>query len=935
MSRLILLVLHLILLNACSTSPRQPVTPTLGDIKTVQPAIEYSTTEIGTVDLIQSYKELLKIANTEKQDDGATLKRLSDISLEHSIDDLLSEDEATIQQGKLLAKEAIKGYQDYLIQFPNKPDNDEVLYQLAKVYDINGQIKQAFNTLLELDKKHPDSKYIAEVKFRIAEYYFANGVYSYAKEYYKNIINRHTQTKFYRNALYKYAWSLMKNNDNEASVYAFLTLMDLHYQEGTITKTNISPETSDSNKTLINDVLRAINLAINYDLEQVKIKHYFTTRKRPYEPLIYQSLAEYLTHKNRINDAASIYFSYLENNQPTYTSFLLFNKGVTLLQPTDFTELYLKSKKAIVQIYAKPNVLKQFKEQEQKQVRPVLAQHNYELATYYHALAQDPKQKQQAQNHYQIAEKWYTHFLQRFNKNPQYGTVSFLLAETFNERKQYLQAARQYSFSAYQIKRHKQSREAGYAAILAYQNAYNQQQNDTEKYRIEQQLILSSIDYRSSFPTDTRSDDIIFNAASRLYDEQQYDKTLSILLPIINSQATSKQLLQKARELTAHTYFNQKKYEQANIYYTAALSNTVVLNNKNKTLLSSKLAESYYQLAHQANTKKDYRKAASLYLKANQISPITHVKKIALYDAATQYLLLEDWEQAIHLLKQFKQHYKTDKELYRGAQEKLALAYRSSGNTRQAAIAVLALANNSNEQDKQALLWEAANLFYKDNNAKQYLKAFDTYARSYPLPLERSLKARLIIANYNLAQNNITSQKSWLKSIVNSERQHTKNSNQQANKIAANASLTLANYALDDYKKIKLSVPLKKSLGKKRAALKTTVKQFSNTLKYADPETQTLATYGLGEIYSDFANSLLQSERPKNLNEEELEEYGYLLEDQAFPFEEKAIKIHKNNFAKTQTGLYNQGIKLSHQSLIKLLPFQYNKLEITTPYVSP
>ncbi len=919
-------------LGACSNVHKAPPKPSLGDIKTIQPAIQYQSIKTSEVDLIKSYKELLKIANEEEKDDGATLKRLSDISLEHSIDDLLSEDELTINRGKSLSDEAIEGYKNYLIQFPNKASNDEVLYQLAKAYDIKGDIKKAFNTLLQLNEKHPDSKYISETKFRIAEHYFSNGVYPYAKEYYKNVIDFHSDTKFYRNALYKYAWSLIKNNNNEASVYAFLKLMDLHYANGDITQTEISITTSDSKKALLNDILRAINLAINYDFEQVKINHYFKQNKKPYEALIYQSLAQYLNNKKRVNDAASVYFSYLEDNEPNYVSFKLFNKGVTLLKPSPFTELYLKSKKAIVTIYSKPTIFALFDDDKKQIISPVLAKHNYELAKHYHSLAQNPAKKHQSKSHYQLAEKWYSLFLNRFSQNPRYGEVSFLLAESYTEQGLYLAAAKQYVFSSYKIKRHKQSQEAGYAAILSFQSAFDASKDDKKKYLIEQQLIEASINYRASFNHDNRSDKVIFNASSLLFDAKRYDQTLELLLPILNSQKTSRWLLTEATILTAHVYFNKNDHINANKYYLSALD--VVTQKQLRKQLSIKVAESYYQLAMQANEQGEFRKAAKLYLSANNISPLKNVKKVALYDAATQYIIAKDWDASITLLKRFMQKFKADKKLYRGAQEKLALAYRSSGNSKQAAIAVLALANNSNKQERQALLWEAASLFKKANDPK-YLKIYDDYARLYPLPLERSLSARLIIADFNLANNKIKSQKSWLKSIISSEREHTKNSNQDANKIAANASLALADYALEDYKKITLSVPLKKSLAKKKKALKATIKQFSSTLKYADPQTQTLATYGLGEIYRDFASSLLNSERPKNLNEEELEEYGYLLEDQAFPFEEKSIKIHRNNFSKTQKGLYNQGIKQSQKSLAELLPFQYNKLEMTSPYVSP
>jgi len=927
------LVVSFFFLSACSSTQSDNTGLTLGDIKTTQPAIKYTTTEVDEVDLIKSYKELLKIARTNKKDDGATLKRLSDISLEHGIDDLLSEDSNTIQQGKNLSNEAIQGYKDYLKQFPNKQTNDEVLYQLAKIYDINGQIKEAFITLLQLDKNYPNSKYGAETKFRIAEYYFSNGSYHFAQDYYKHVIDSYPGSKFFQNSLYKYAWSLIKNDQNENSIYAFLALMDLHYKKGNITKTGIANSISDSQKTLINDILKALNLAITYDFESVKINHYFKQHKKPYEPLIYRSLAQYLKSKNRVNDAATVYFSYLEDNEPTYIAFKLFNNGVQLLKSTTFSELYLKSKKAVVSIFSKPSIFEQFDEDQQAITQPVLARHDYELAKYYHSLAQTEKQKRLAKNYYQIAEKWYSLFLKRFKSNARYGEVSFLLAETLTERKQYLQAAKQYSFSSYRIKLHKQSQEAGYAAILSYQQALKQIKDTQLNYQVEQQLIKASIRYRISYKRDKRSDDIIFNAISRLYDNQQYRKALNILLPILTNKSSSPWLLKEATLLTAHTYFNQHKYLNANPYYLKAIKNTA--SNKLKKQLKTKLAESYYQLAIQASTHNEHQKSARLYLSSAKTSPVKSVQKIALYDAATQFLIAKNWNQSITLLKSFLSHYKNDKKLYRGAQEKMALAYRSSGNTKQAAVAILALAKNSNKKQQKALLWEAASLFKKDNNEKSMISTYKQYAQQFPLPLERSLKARQIIANYYLSHKQIKTYKQWLVSIINIEHQYTKNGNQEANKIAADSSLALAQYALSDYEKIKLSIPLKKSLAKKKKALKRTIKQFSNTLKYADPETQTLATYGLGEIYRDFANSLLKSERPKNLDADALEEYGYLLEDQAFPFEEKAIKIHSNNFSKTQTGLYNKGIKLSQKSLIELLPFQYDKNEIITPYVAP
>ncbi len=71
----------------------------------------------------------------------------------------------------------------------------------------------------------------------------------------------------------------------------------------------------------------------------------------------------------------------------------------------------------------------------------------------------------------------------------------------------------------------------------------------------------------------------------------------------------------------------------------------------------------------------------------------------------------------------------------------------------------------------------------------------------------------------------------------------------------------------------------------------------------------------------------MDSQRPKGLNEEELEEYSFLLEDQALPFEDKAINLYEINALRTKDSIYNQAVKDSINELKKLKPAQYDKAE--------
>ena len=82
------------------------------------------------------------------------------------------------------------------------------------------------------------------------------------------------------------------------------------------------------------------------------------------------------------------------------------------------------------------------------------------------------------------------------------------------------------------------------------------------------------------------------------------------------------------------------------------------------------------------------------------------------------------------------------------------------------------------------------------------------------------------------------------------------------------------------------------------------------------------------------SRALLDSERPKGLDELELEEYQFLLEDQAYPFEEAAIDIHMKNINRTQDGLYDEWIKRSYGVMADLLPTQYRRDERALNYVS-
>ena len=81
----------------------------------------------------------------------------------------------------------------------------------------------------------------------------------------------------------------------------------------------------------------------------------------------------------------------------------------------------------------------------------------------------------------------------------------------------------------------------------------------------------------------------------------------------------------------------------------------------------------------------------------------------------------------------------------------------------------------------------------------------------------------------------------------------------------------------------------------------------------------------------------MASDRPVDLAADALEQYEILLEEQAFPFEEKAIDLYVANADRAPDGVYDEWVKKSFERLASLMPARYAKEErsedvITAPY---
>ncbi|MBM4203793.1 MAG: hypothetical protein FJ194_06535 [Gammaproteobacteria bacterium] len=125
-----------------------------------------------------------------------------------------------------------------------------------------------------------------------------------------------------------------------------------------------------------------------------------------------------------------------------------------------------------------------------------------------------------------------------------------------------------------------------------------------------------------------------------------------------------------------------------------------------------------------------------------------------------------------------------------------------------------------------------------------------------------------------------------------------------------------------------LRAPLAASLKQKSQRLQKAVSSFETVVNYQVQEVTTTATFQIADLYKALAGAIMALQRPAGLTAAELEEYNLLLEEQAYPFERKAIEIHELNSQRSWEGIYDQWVEKSFAELKRMLPGRFDKREL-------
>ena len=314
-------------------------------------------------------------------------------------------------------------------------------------------------------------------------------------------------------------------------------------------------------------------------------------------------------------------------------------------------------------------------------------------------------------------------------------------------------------------------------------------------------------------------------------------------------------------------------------------------------------------------------------LSIRMVAPNSDIAISGQYDAANYLLELSQWQQAEEVLLDFKKSYPAHR-LTATLPAKFALIYQESEQWGKAAETLSGMyATETDPEVKRQTLYLAAELFEKANDINGAIEHYRVYANNYETPFDLATEARFHLVELYKDTKENDKRDFWLKKLISAHAQAGANGTDRSRYLAAFAAIKFANDDFDDFSRIKLTQPLKKSLAAKKSSLGKALDAYKDVANYGVAEFATESNHRVGMIYAQLSKDLMTSQRPKGLDELALEEYEILLEEQAYPFEEKAIDIHTGNAERAWTGIYDQWVKKSFAALAELLPARYGKKE--------
>ncbi|WP_394200942.1 tetratricopeptide repeat protein [Marinagarivorans algicola] len=870
--------------------------------------------------------------------------RLADIAMARGEDLQIASD-----TGGQFFDQTISMY-DQLIQLQQaqKGEVDErLLYRVSKAYALDARMDESDAALEKLIAQNPNSSFAAEAQFRRAEQAFSYQDYSAAYTLYGAVVDIGDQTPFYLNALYMQGWALFKQDQYLASLNPFHLVMDK------ILPTNSNPESlSKSQQSLVADTLKVLGFAYSYIDGPASIATFTKTHgERDYTHLIYRQLGGLYVENKRYYDAANTYEAFIQEYPNSDFNPEFADTAIAVYLKGGFDKEILPAKETYIQRFGLASLYWQERTPAQRErYSATLESYLDEVSSYYHAQAQTLVAAQTQYANKQLKKQpaspvpsfvkaagYYDEMLRSFPNHPRVPELTFLMAEALHDAGALTRAVVAYEQVAYEYLDPQRGASAGYAAILTLDQLLEAEQavNDSAGNKaassalnqLKLQRINSAISFADYYPADERAVAVLTNAAERLYSDGNKEQAIVIATRLTQWQPQQAPALQKTAWLVlAHSLYELERFSEAEASYRTALA-LLSDGDKDRAPVTDRIAASMYKQAEQNIADNQLPEAVDRLLSIASVAPDSTISVNAKYDAANHLMTLKDWSRAEKVLLDFQRQY-PEHELHKTITPKLAVLYQETEQWGKAAAQLESMSSSeSDPETRRSALYLSAELYRKSGSQAFAEKTYRAYIKRYPVPFDLALEARVQLLEMAKTHGTLRKQEALMQELITVDAKAGGARTTRSTYLAAQSQTYFAGKDLAQFESIRLRAPIKKTLKAKRKAMDKALKSYKTVIDYGVAEFATQANHRIGEVYANLYDNLLNSERPKGLDELTMEQYEIMLEEQAYPFKGKAVDMLTINAERSWDGFYDEWVKESFSALAKLLPARYGKEE--------
>ena len=831
-------------------------------------------------------------------------------------------------------------YNEILSLYPNRPGNEEILYQLAHGYLDDGNWESSVAILERLTKDYPEGQFTQEAYFRLAEYYYGLGQVSKSVSYYHQVL-RKDDYNFYDKALYKLGWALFQGKDYEGAADKFISLLERRKVKLTPDGKEEIGEISIIERDMVWDSIRNLVLLFDYMGGAERIAGYFKVRGvQTFEPYIYRKLGDIYLDTGRYKEAADIYEAFINTNPYHEDAPVFHSKIVESYIRGNMLDLAFNSRIRLIETYRDDSIwFKSNRRGAQKRAReivqtnkPLVKNDLFQLAKYHYAKARASKKKADIDE----AITWLHRYPFNFPDDKESIELSFILAEILFEMKYYDRAATEYEKVAYQYGPSPFTMESGYGALLSLEKIARPSGEIRADNEYIQRFGESSRKFAAAFPEDKRVPEVLLNATEVFFHLGNFEESRKMAQQLMQNSLSTEKDRYVAQRYIAESFVKEEAYGKGEEEIKKAIALVPASDRKDLPMLERALAASLYKQAEGLKSQGKIKEAAGAFKKVYDTSPNTDIAAIALYDAGVLYLEDKEQDNAINAFQLLFLRYPSSKYTPVAVSEWGEIlesrgTYISAAQIYENASSVL-----EDRGIREKLLYKAILLYEKGGNVdtmyNNYFRNFERFQNEFPD------SPRLIELTFKAAANretlkDYTTAKILYEKTVSRHRRLGASATIEATISAAKAQLILGNYKKSHYEYIKIVNPVEENLKKKEGLLKEALTDYTAAARYRISDVTTEATFNMGDMFEHHKEAIMTSERPSELTSEQMEEYIYMLEEQAYPFEEKAISIHEGNIKKTiEEGIYNIWVKRSYEHLASLVPAKYKREEEGKPY---